>query len=97
MTWASWTTVGIHVLPGVVQAEEFGPMQGDLTIHTTWSGHEADLAVQYSGAADWYTLVGSPVPCHSEEDSRAYHQAVVDGVREGERAQDVLRKLARTA
>jgi hypothetical protein len=41
-------------------------------------------SVQYTGALDWYTMVGSPVPCGSEADSRAFHQAVVEAIRSGE-------------
>ncbi len=96
MTWASWTTVGIHARPGAVETEEIGPMQGDLTIHTTWSEDEAHVAVQYTGSSDWYTMVGSPVPCHSEADSRAFHQAVVEAVRGGEKAHASLEELFRT-
>lgn len=94
MTWASWTTVGILARPGAVQTEEIGPMQGgDLTVHTTWSEDEAQVTVQYSGALDWYTMAGSPVPCASEADSRAFHQAVVEAIRSGENAQASLAEL----
>ncbi|UZJ32876.1 hypothetical protein [Streptomyces endophytica] len=93
MTWASWTTVGIHALPGVVRAEEIGVMNGDLTIHTTWSENLAHVAVQYTGSSDWYTMAGSPVPCDSEAASRSFHQAVVEAVRGGERAEASLDEL----
>ncbi|MFG2894361.1 hypothetical protein [Streptomyces sp. NPDC048248] len=81
MTWASWTTIGIHARRGAVRTAEAGVIEGDLTIHTTWSEDEAHVAVQYTGATEWYTMAGSPVPCHSEEASRNFHQAVVEAVR----------------
>uniref|UniRef100_J2JQP1 Uncharacterized protein n=1 Tax=Streptomyces auratus AGR0001 TaxID=1160718 RepID=J2JQP1_9ACTN len=68
-------------------------INGDLTIHTTWSENLAHVAVQYTGATDWYTMEGSPVPCDSEEASRAFHQAVVEAARGGERAEASLEEL----
>lgn len=62
---------------------EAGVVTGDLTVHTTWAESEARVAVQYSGASDWFTMSGSPVPCASEEESRDLHDAVVAAVREG--------------
>src|SRR5687768_14286770 len=67
MTWASWTTTGIYAGAGGVLTEEVGVISGDLTVHTTWSDSQAQIAVQFSGASDWYTMAGSPVPCPSEE------------------------------
>lgn len=64
--------------------EEAGVVTGDLTVHTTWTAdREARVAVQYSGASDWFTMSGSPVPCATEEESRALHEAVVEAVRAG--------------
>ncbi|GHG06939.1 hypothetical protein GCM10018791_19440 [Streptomyces zaomyceticus] len=62
---------------------EAGVVTGDVTVHTTWTETEARVAVQYSGASDWFTMSGSPVPCASEEESRDLHDAVVAAVREG--------------
>ncbi|MFI5669397.1 hypothetical protein [Streptomyces sp. NPDC051704] len=83
MTWASWTTTGVFAGRGGVRTEEAGVLSGDLTVHTTWSGREAHVAVQYSGGSDWFTVTGSPVHCSSEEDSRLLHQVMVDAVRTG--------------
>ncbi|MFE2476723.1 hypothetical protein [Streptomyces sp. NPDC001194] len=83
MTWASWTTTGVFAGRGGVLTEEAGVLSGDLTVHTTWSGREAQVAVQYSGGSDWFTVTGSPVHCASEEDSRLLHQVMVDAVRTG--------------
>lgn len=58
-------------------------MGGDLTVHTTWADGQAEVAVQFSGASDWFTLAGSPVRCPTEQASRAFHQAVVEAVRAG--------------
>ncbi|MFG2225029.1 hypothetical protein ACIBK8_09435 [Streptomyces sp. NPDC050161] len=93
MTWASWTTVGIHAQPGAVRTVEGGVIDGDLTVHTTWSDGQAHVAAQYTGGADWFTMVGSPVPCPSEEASRTFHQAVVEAIRGGEDAGPALRRL----
>lgn len=68
---------------GGVLTVEGGIVTGDLTVHTTFADGEARVAVQYSGASDWFTMSGSPVPCSSEEESRELHDAVVEAVREG--------------
>ncbi|GAA3942167.1 hypothetical protein GCM10022244_57590 [Streptomyces gulbargensis] len=83
MSFASWTTTGVYTGRGGVLTVEAGVITGDLTVHTTWAEGEARVAVQYSGASDWFTMSGSPVPCSSEPDSRDLHDAVVEAVREG--------------
>ncbi|KAA6220150.1 hypothetical protein ACFFSH_19675 [Streptomyces filamentosus] len=83
MSWASWTTAGVYTGRGGVLTVEGGIVTGDLTVHTTFADGEARVAVQYSGASDWFTMSGSPVPCPSEEESRELHDAVVEAVREG--------------
>ncbi|UNO43207.1 hypothetical protein [Streptomyces sp. MST-110588] len=83
MTWASWTTSGVIAGAGGVVTDEIGVITGELTVHTTWTEDQAHIAVQYTGALDWFTLTGSPVPAHSEAHSRAVHQAAVDAVRAG--------------
>ncbi|MFB7513537.1 hypothetical protein [Streptomyces sp. NPDC056144] len=84
MSWASWTTPGVYAGRGGVLTEEAGVVTGDLTVHTTWTAdREAKVAVQYSGASDWFTMSGSPVPCATEEESRELHEAVVEAVRAG--------------
>ncbi|MFI6447139.1 hypothetical protein [Kitasatospora sp. NPDC050543] len=82
-TWATWTTQGIISGPGGVTTVEVGPISGDLTVHTTWVEGEARLTVQYSGALDWYTVVGSPVPAADEATARSVHQAMVQAVKSG--------------
>ncbi|MFB6985527.1 hypothetical protein ACFC0C_22865 [Streptomyces sp. NPDC056178] len=86
MAWASWTTRGVFSGHGGVLTEEVGVLSGDLTVHTTWADDTAQVTVQYTGAIDWFTMSGSPVPCCSEDDSRRLHDAVVRSVREGEAA-----------
>ncbi|MEU9116884.1 hypothetical protein AB0D04_35320 [Streptomyces sp. NPDC048483] len=93
MTWASWTTIGIYARPGTVRTEEVGVIDGDLSVHTTWSEGQAHVAVQYTGATDWFTMAGSPVPCASEEESRSFHQKVVEAMRDSEVAEHSLREL----
>ncbi|MFE0578434.1 hypothetical protein [Streptomyces sp. NPDC058874] len=86
MSWASWTTRGIFAGRDGVMTGEAGPvLTGELDIHTTWTEDEklAHVTVQYSGASDWLPLAGSPVPCPSEEASRALHDAVINSVRAG--------------
>ncbi|MER5849189.1 hypothetical protein ABT126_19565 [Streptomyces sp. NPDC002012] len=83
MAWASWTTRGVFSGRGGVLTEEVGVLSGDLTVHTTWADDTAQVTVQYTGAIDWFTMSGSPVPCCSEDDSRRLHEAVVESVRQG--------------
>ncbi|GAA2991933.1 hypothetical protein [Streptomyces fulvorobeus] len=83
MSWASWTTSNVFAGTGGVRTQEAGIVSGNLTVHTTWADGEAEVAVQFSGASDWFSLVGSPVRCPSEEASRAFHQSVVEAVRAG--------------
>lgn len=94
MNWASWTTLGVFAGTGGVRTEEVGVVSGDLTVHTTWTERQAEVAVQYSGASDWFTLAGSPVPCRSEEESRSLHQSVVEAVRAGRRSHGSCSALA---
>ncbi len=82
-TWATWTTAGVIAGSGGVSTEELGPITGDLTIHTTWLDGEARVAVQYTGAEEWFTFTGSPVSAPDERTGRAVHQAAVEAVREG--------------
>ncbi|MFE5614258.1 hypothetical protein [Streptomyces sp. NPDC056470] len=86
MSWASWTTPGVYTGRGGVLTEEVGAVTGDLTVHTTWADGEARVAVQYTGASDWFTMSGSPVPCSSEAESRDLHEAAVEAVRAGHEA-----------
>lgn len=83
MVRTSWTTAGVFAGHGGARTDEAGIVTGDLTVHTTWDGRQGDVAVQYSGTSQWFTLSGSPVPCPSREDSRRLHQAVVEAVRAG--------------
>lgn len=86
MDWASWTTVGVVAGSGGVRTDERGSMTGGLDIHTTWADGQAVVTVQYSGATEWFTVTGSPVPCSSETESRNLHQAMVEAARTGQGA-----------
>ncbi|MFH8342344.1 hypothetical protein [Streptomyces sp. AM6-12] len=86
MVFASWTTPGVFTGRGGARTVEAGVLTGDLTVHTTWDGREADVSVQYSGTSEWFTLSGSPVPCRSERASRDLHQEVVESIRKGAEA-----------
>lgn len=83
MNWATWTTEGVYTGHAGIDTVEGLILKGSLTVHTTWADGQAFISVQYSGATEWYTVVGSPFPCTSERESRDLHQAVVDAVRSG--------------
>jgi hypothetical protein len=83
MVQTTWTTTGVFTGRGGARTDGAGTVTGELTVRTTWDGKQAEVKVQYSGTAQWFTLVGSPVPCPSQQDSRRLHQAVVEAVREG--------------
>ncbi|MET8944969.1 hypothetical protein ABZX30_15640 [Streptomyces sp. NPDC004542] len=83
MVHTSWTTTGVFTGQGGARTDEAGIVTGDLTVHTTWNGRQAEVKVQYTGTSGWFTLTGSPVPCPSRQDSRNLHQTVVEAVRAG--------------
>ncbi|MFJ6217430.1 hypothetical protein ACIQGZ_29465 [Streptomyces sp. NPDC092296] len=82
-TWATWTTQGIIAGAGGARTAEVGVITGDLTVHTMWADREARVTVQYTGASDWYTLQGSPVPADDEAAGREIHQRAVRAVQAG--------------
>ncbi|WP_411107603.1 hypothetical protein [Streptomyces sp. cmx-4-9] len=54
-----FTTAG----PGGAMTDEVGVITGELTLATEdLADGTAALTVQYTGAEEWYTLAGSPVP-----------------------------------
>ncbi|WP_045301725.1 hypothetical protein [Saccharothrix sp. ST-888] len=87
VSWATWTTQGILSGRGGVLTKEIGAISGDLTVHTMWIDGEARCTVQYSGALDWFTVQGSPVPAEDESTARNIHQAMVNAVKAGGGAQ----------
>ncbi|MEU6053153.1 hypothetical protein ABZ829_22310 [Streptomyces xanthochromogenes] len=73
--------------PGGAMTDEVGVITGDLTVRTTrQADHRVAVAVQYTGADEWYTLTGSPitVPDGQLED---YHHRVLDAVEAGAEAE----------
>ncbi|MFJ9428410.1 hypothetical protein ACIRQY_02000 [Streptomyces sp. NPDC101490] len=49
--------------PGGAMTVEVGVITGDLTLCTSHrTDGLVDVAVQYTGAEEWYTLTGSPAP-----------------------------------
>ncbi|MFE4873868.1 hypothetical protein [Streptomyces sp. NPDC056682] len=69
--------------PGGAMTIEVGVITGDLTLRTTRRPDQlVDVAIQYTGADEWYTLTGSPlaVPDGELED---YHERVLDAVEHG--------------
>ncbi|GAA3015808.1 hypothetical protein GCM10020229_28710 [Kitasatospora albolonga] len=82
-TWATWTTQGIHAGHGGVLTEELGAITGNLTLHTTWVEGQVKITVQYTGAQDWFTVLGSPLPAADETTARNLHQAMVEATKAG--------------
>jgi hypothetical protein len=67
-----------------VLTDRAGVLHGELDIHTTWADGQAVVAVQPSGAAEWFAVPESPVYCGTEQASRELHQEVVRAVRDGD-------------
>ncbi|GAB2983379.1 hypothetical protein GCM10023080_056810 [Streptomyces pseudoechinosporeus] len=68
---------------GGAMTDEVGVITGDLTLATTaLPGGRAAVTVQYTGAAEWYTLTGSPVPLPPGQ-LAALHADVVERVQQG--------------
>ncbi|WP_069814044.1 hypothetical protein [Streptomyces sp. TP-A0874] len=69
--------------PGGAMTDEVGVITGDLTVVTGLSASgEAVIAVQYTGADEWYTLTGSPVAVPSGG-LAALHAEVLERLRQG--------------
>ncbi|ARZ66072.1 hypothetical protein SMD11_0406 [Streptomyces albireticuli] len=69
--------------PGGVMTDDVGVVTGDLTIVTTSrDGRDAEVTVQYTGAEEWYTMTGSPVPV-PPTGLHALHDAVLAAARAG--------------
>lgn len=81
--WVAWTSPGVYAGTGGVSTDELGIIRGDLTIHTTWAKGRAYVAVQHTGASEWFTMTGSPRPCAQQAQARELHQAAVEAVRAG--------------
>ncbi|GAA3075122.1 hypothetical protein [Streptosporangium carneum] len=65
--------------PGGVMTDEVGVVTGDLTVVTEADDDQAHVArvrVQYTGAEEWYTLTGSPIPLAGRSAGQV-HQAVL--------------------
>ncbi|MBG0825975.1 hypothetical protein HS048_35480 [Planomonospora sp. ID91781] len=48
--------------PGGVMTDEVGVITGELTLATDLTGGQLRVRVQYTGAAEWYEVTGSPLP-----------------------------------
>ncbi|MFE7763044.1 hypothetical protein [Streptomyces sp. NPDC057438] len=72
---------------GGAMTDEVGVITGDLTIATSpLPDGRAQIAIQYTGAEEWYTLTGSPAPL-PPGGLAALHTDVVQRVRHGGAAQ----------
>jgi hypothetical protein len=63
--------------PGGVMTDEVGVVTGELTLRTELDGSDAVLRVQYTGAAEWYTVTGGRVRLVEPEDLDAVHTIAV--------------------
>ncbi len=78
--------------PGGVMTDEVGVVTGDLTVSTTADGDRAEVRLQYTGADEWYTLTGSPVPLAgrtAEQVHKAVLHAFATGHEGGVTAEDL--------
>ncbi|MFE9454524.1 hypothetical protein [Streptomyces sp. NPDC006739] len=77
-------TSNVTAGPGGAMTDETGVITGDLTVRTTLTddGHGAHVAVQYTGADEWYTLTGSPSPI-PRGGLAAYHRDLLGRIRRG--------------
>ncbi|MET9914909.1 hypothetical protein ABZZ74_51065 [Streptomyces sp. NPDC006476] len=82
-TYTSTVTAG----PGGAMTDEVGVITGDLTVTTTLTDdrHSVHVAVQYTGADEWYTLTGSPAPI-PQGGLAAYHRDLLGRIRRGQGA-----------
>ncbi|MEV8530136.1 hypothetical protein AB0451_39695 [Streptomyces sp. NPDC052000] len=72
--------------PGGAMTDEVGVITGDLTIQTTRQpDHLVTIAIQYTGADEWYTLTGSPTRVPDGE-LENYHERVLAAVEHGGQA-----------
>lgn len=72
--------------PGGAMTNQVGVITGDLTIQTTRRANNlVHVAIQYTGADEWYTLTGSPTTVPDGE-LEQYHERVRAAVEHGEGA-----------
>lgn len=69
--------------PGGAMTDEVGVITGDLTVATRLlsDGH-AGIAIQYTDADEWYTLIGSTIPAPPQS-LAARHEEILERVRHG--------------
>ncbi|PWJ02551.1 hypothetical protein DKG34_37710 [Streptomyces sp. NWU49] len=73
--------------PGGAMTDEVGVITGDLTLATRLRPDgQVHIAVQYTGAEEWYTLTGSPVPL-PPDGLEALHHHLLERIRRGAAAQ----------
>ncbi|WP_329460981.1 hypothetical protein [Streptomyces sp. NBC_01431] len=72
--------------PGGAMTDDVGVITGDLTVRTTrQADNRVAIAVQYSGADEWYTLTGSPAVVPDGE-LEEYHHRLLDAIEAGAEA-----------
>ncbi|MGW1867768.1 hypothetical protein ACWCPS_19650 [Streptomyces mauvecolor] len=72
--------------PGGAMTDDVGVITGDLTIQTSRRADNlVHIAIQYTGADEWYTLTGCPVSVPDGE-LEEYHERVRTAVEHGEGA-----------
>ncbi|MDK1349205.1 hypothetical protein QNO09_39485 [Streptomyces sp. 378] len=76
--------------PGGAMTDEVGVITGELTVASSLRpDRRADIAIQYTGADEWYTLTGSPTPL-PPGGLTALHHDILDRIRHGNGAQAPL-------
>ena len=76
-TPATSPTTDIVAGPGGVMTDEVGVITGELTLRTDLAGGSAVVRVQYTGAAEWYTITGGRTELTDPRDSAAVHRIAV--------------------
>ncbi|MFI5761957.1 MULTISPECIES: hypothetical protein [unclassified Streptomyces] len=76
-------TAHVKAGPGGAMTDEVGVITGDVTL-TTAPGPDDTVRfrIQYTGADEWYTLTGSPVPL-PPDGLAALHERTAQAVRAG--------------
>lgn len=63
---------------GGVMTDEAGAVTGELEVRTLAEAGLLEVSVRYTGAEEWYTATGSPIPLSGKEtDPTELHERVV--------------------
>ncbi|WP_271215884.1 hypothetical protein [Streptosporangium carneum] len=62
--------------------DEVGVITGDVTVRTEICDDRVHVQIQYTGAEEWYTLTGTPLPLEGRTE-RGARAAIMRAVRKG--------------